>query len=184
MTGSMTPGYVLASSCIDRDDTEMTSRTRERVQQANVLLMLLKIREAFLQSFRPILAHFGLTEQQWRVLRILDEHGEMEQRELARRAQFLGPSLVGVLKRMEQLGMIRGASIDVDKRRRLISLTSKGKSLSDRARPLIKRQYRLIARHVGAAELSRLSSLLHEIDRKLHEPIPTISFGSDDRFEI
>ncbi len=143
--------------------------------------MLLEVREAFLQSFRPILAHFGLTEQQWRVLRILAEHGKMEQRELAKRGQFLGPSLVGVLKRMQQQGVIRAASSDVDRRRRLISLTPKGRSLSNRARPLIERQYGLIARHVGSAELDRLGAILREIDGKLDRPIPTISFGSGDR---
>lgn len=161
----------------------MPSETQNRSQHANIILMLMEVREAFLQSFRPILAHFGLTEQQWRVLRILAEHGKMEQHELAKRGHFLGPSLVGVLKRMEQLGVVRAASSDVDRRRRLISLSPKGRALSDTARPLIEQQYGLIARHVGKAELKRLSTILQEIDRKIHKPIPTISFGADERSE-
>lgn len=143
---------------------------------ANVLLMLLRVREALLQSFRPILMHLQLTEQQWRVLRILGERGETEQRTIATTGQFLGPSLVGVLRRMEQSDLVTGSSDERDRRRRLVALTPKGKALYQTAKPLIESQYELLAEHVGAPELQELGQLLRHLEKKLRKPVPTLEF--------
>jgi len=37
-----------------------------KIVYRNLPLLLLKARESFLSHFRPILAHYGVTEQQWR----------------------------------------------------------------------------------------------------------------------
>ena len=46
-------------------------------------MVLLLAREAVMERFRPMLRDFGVTEQQWRVLRYLDEVGSMDLVELA-----------------------------------------------------------------------------------------------------
>ena len=38
-------------------------------------IMLLRAREAVMKRFRPMLKAHGLSEQQWRVLRVLNETG-------------------------------------------------------------------------------------------------------------
>jgi homoprotocatechuate degradation regulator HpaR len=142
----------------------------------NVLLLLLRVREALLQSFRPILAHFGLTEQQWRVLRILMEAGApLEPHEIARVGQFLGPSLVGVFRRMERAGIIAKTPSASDRRRLFVSLTPQGEALCAAARPLIDAQYRLIADRLGAGDAAELTRLLGRIDRALlADPLPHV----------
>ncbi len=55
---------------------------------------------------RPSLREHGLSDQQWRVLRVLGEHGAVETGRVAREAFILGPSLTGVLARMERDGLI------------------------------------------------------------------------------
>ena len=44
--------------------------------------LFLRAREELLCHFRPIISHFGLTEQQWRILRALSEHEQLEPREI------------------------------------------------------------------------------------------------------
>ena len=57
-------------------------------------MALLVAREATMQRFRPMLAEFGLTEQQWRVLRALASAEEpLEVTQVAERTELLPPSV-------------------------------------------------------------------------------------------
>jgi len=63
----------------------------------NLPRLLLQAREAVMAHTRPSLREHGLSDQQWRVLRVLGEHGMVETGRVAREAFILGPSLTGVL---------------------------------------------------------------------------------------
>ena len=71
-----------------RDPALGTTRT-------SLPIMLLRAREAVMARFRPMLHEIGVTEQQWRVLRVLDEGGELDVSTVAHRAAILPPSLTG-----------------------------------------------------------------------------------------
>jgi hypothetical protein len=47
-------------------------------------MALLRARETAMSFFRPMLHGHGLTEQQWRVIRVLQEYGDLEFHELSR----------------------------------------------------------------------------------------------------
>ena len=70
-----------------------------RISYRNLPQLFLKAREELLGHFRPIINHFGLTEQQWRILRTLSEHEQLEPREICEICHILSPSLAGVLAR-------------------------------------------------------------------------------------
>jgi hypothetical protein len=70
----------------------------------NLPRLLLQARESVMAHTRPSLREHGLSDQQWRVLRVLGEHGTVETGRVAREAYILGPSLTGVLARMERDG--------------------------------------------------------------------------------
>ena len=57
----------------------------------NLAMLLLEARETLMGLFRPILKEFALTEQQWRIIRVLD--GEpaqaLEAGQIARRCCIL-----------------------------------------------------------------------------------------------
>ena len=53
-------------------------------------MVLLLAREAVMERFRPMLRDFGVTEQQWRVLRSLEEVGVMDLGDLADSCRLLG----------------------------------------------------------------------------------------------
>ena len=78
---------------------------------------LLKAREAAMARFRPMLREFGLTEQQWRVIRVLAEYGRIDASELARRSMLLAPSLTRILQFLESQGLVRRLADKGDQRR-------------------------------------------------------------------
>ncbi len=131
----------------------------------NLPLLFLHAREAAMSHFRPILKHFGLTDQQWRILRALSESGEeMEPGRIAEECKIQKPSLTGILSRMVDLKWIDRHASTVDQRRQLISLTVKGRALVDRMAPFVDRQYRLIEDSVG---IDALNAIYRSLDDAL-----------------
>src|SRR5947207_14881770 len=74
---------------------------------------LLRAREAVMDRLRPVLRACDLTEQQWRVLRVLSVGGEIEVMRLAREALVRPPSLSRILRDLIERELIaRRASDD------------------------------------------------------------------------
>lgn len=113
-----------------------------------------------MRYFRPHLKKYGLTEQQWRVIRALDEHGDMEAGKLAEFSSILGPSLSGVLDRMERDGLIARFRVSTDQRKVFVELTEKSRELVDAMQKSIDRQYKALEKMVGQESLISLYSLL------------------------
>ena len=131
-----------------------------RITHRNLPQLFLKARDALMAHFRPVLNHFGVTEQQWRILRALDEHGQLEPRELCELCQILSPSMAGVLARMEELGLVERQRVAADARRVQVRLGEKGDRLIDEIAPLIERQYRLMEETWGKEVVDDLTDAL------------------------
>ncbi len=78
---------------------------------------------------RKMLADVGVTEQQWRVLRVLDEEGPQEPTHLADRACLLLPSLTRILQKLEAKGLILRETHPGDKRRQIVDISANGKQI-------------------------------------------------------
>ncbi|HXE47490.1 MAG TPA: homoprotocatechuate degradation operon regulator HpaR, partial [Ramlibacter sp.] len=98
----------------------------------NLPRLLLQARESVMAHARPSLRVHGLSDQQWRVLRVLGEHGALETGRVAREAYLLGPSLTGVLMRMERDGLVRRERDPADQRRTVVEATAKGLKLVEK----------------------------------------------------
>ncbi len=133
-----------------------------KLQQANLPLLLLRGRERLLSYFRPILNAHGLTEQQWRILRVLLE-GALEPRQICEVCCLASPSLVGVLTRMEQLGLIHRSPVARDQRRVLISPSPRARRLAAAIIPEIEGAYRDLEARVGKPLLRQLDGMLEEL---------------------
>ena len=130
----------------------------------NLPLLLLKAREALMQHHRPALRAHGLSDPQWRVLRVLREHEQgLKTGLLAERAFILGPSLTGMLGRMERDGWVTRQRSPEDARRSLVLATREGLALADGLSGAIEAQYDDLAAHVGPAHLAQLYALLDEL---------------------
>src|SRR5690349_2447555 len=112
---------------------------------------------------RPSLREHGLSDQQWRVLRVLGEHGTLETGSVAREAYILGPSLTGVLARMERDGLVRRERDPADQRRTVVEATTKGLRMVDRLSTTVEGHYRWLEQSLGKQKLAQLYALLDEL---------------------
>lgn len=127
----------------------------------NLALLLLQARERVMGNFRRILNHYGLTEQQWRVIRaISDFNAAMEQWQICETCQILSPSLAGVLVRMEDMQLVERSRVDTDQRRILVALTAKSRGLIKDIAPLIEQQYAKLEAGIGVETVGNLYSAL------------------------
>jgi len=134
-----------------------------RFNHRNLPRLLLQAREAVMTHARPGLREHGLSDQQWRVLRVLGEHGVVETGRVAREAFILGPSLTGVLTRMERDGLVSRARDPDDQRRTVVEATSKGRQLVKKLSHGIEAHYAWLEKSFGKQKLAQLYELLDEM---------------------
>ncbi|KAF1068697.1 MAG: Organic hydroperoxide resistance transcriptional regulator [Pseudomonas citronellolis] len=130
--------------------------------RVSLTLSLLQAREAAMSFFRPMLNQHGLTEQQWRVIRILRQHGELESFRLAELACILKPSMTGVLSRLERDGIVSRRKPPHDQRRVYINLTEQGQQCFVSMSEGMEANYRRIQERFGEDKLQQLLALLNE----------------------
>lgn len=129
-------------------------------QHRNLPRLLLQAREAVMAHTRPALRRHALSDQQWRVLRVLGEHGTVETGRVGREAFIPGPSLTGVLRRMERDGLILRERDPQDQRRSVIRATAPAQRLTRRLAATIEGHYRHMEQALGGTRLARLYALL------------------------
>ncbi|MEO3992237.1 homoprotocatechuate degradation operon regulator HpaR [Pseudocitrobacter cyperus] len=128
----------------------------------SLTIALLQAREAAMSYFRPIIKQHNLTEQQWRIVRILAENPSMDFHDLAFRACILRPSLTGILTRMERDGLVLRLKPVNDQRKLFVSLTKEGQALYLRAQAQVEEAYRLIESEFTPEKMQQLTALLGE----------------------
>ncbi|OUS29553.1 homoprotocatechuate degradation operon regulator, HpaR ['Osedax' symbiont bacterium Rs2_46_30_T18] len=146
----------------------------QHISQRNLPLLLIKARETIISQFRPILKHFGLTEQQWRVLRVLFEEGTAEPCYLCECCEILSPSMTGILKRLGEMGLISREPLQGDKRRVLISLTAKSEELSREIIPLVQQQYHLIEQAWGPELIAKIYADIESLIELSHVQVKPV----------
>ncbi len=145
------------------------------IQYRNLPLLLLQAREVVLGHFRPLLAQFGLTEQQWRVIRVLHEVHELEPREICEKCQILSSSLAGVLARMEDTDLVTRSRMRDDQRRVIVRLTPKSRKLFMKLRPLVARQYKLIEQTYGPELIRDLYAVTDRLLAAADKNVPSVA---------
>ena len=143
------------------------TRLRLRHFSKSLPMSLLRARESVMRHFRKSLREFGVTEQQWRVLRGLSTKPQMEVAELARATFLLGPSLSRILVDLDQRGLILREPDPADLRRWMISLSPSGTELIDTVTPVSEAIYREISQRFGEDKLGQLQDLLAELEEAM-----------------
>src|ERR1035437_7820715 len=145
-----------------------------KIAYRNLPQLFLMAREKLLRHFRPIISHFGLTEQQWRILRMLSEMKQLEPREISKLCHILNPSLSGVLSRMEEMGLVSRNRVPKDERRVIVQLTPKSEQLVSELSPLIVTQYKLLEEAFGSASLKQLYEVMDQVIGMDLGPMPCV----------
>jgi homoprotocatechuate degradation regulator HpaR len=129
-----------------------------------------------MRYFRPHLRKLNLTEQQWRVLRVLNENGPMDAGRLAIDTVLLPPSISRIVRDLVRKGLLMRRGLRDDKRRVTLSITPAGVMVLRRGARDSARAYAIIARRFGPAELAILLAMLGRLEDCL-EPGPTCTVG-------
>lgn len=130
------------------------------LRHRNLPQLLLRSREALMTHFRPMLAEFGLTEQQWRIVREIFEQGPLEPRQLCEACSISSPSIVGVLARMEETGLVARERMAHDQRRVRVSLTARGQRTARKLLPLIEKRYEQLEKSLGLRSMQEVYDAL------------------------
>jgi homoprotocatechuate degradation regulator HpaR len=126
-------------------------------------LALLRAREAVMSPIRVVLKAHDMTEQQWRVLRVLHENGLMDAKELAKSACVLAPSLTRIIKYLEQQKMLTRSVDGRDGRRVLLDILPLGSEFIESVTPEIQVIYQALSDKYGAQKMNDLLDLLHDL---------------------
>ena len=129
--------------------------------QRTLPIALLRAREAVMEYFRPLLAKHDVTEQQWRVMRVLDEAGTVDASFLARQACILAPSLSRIMRTLEARGFVEISRDTADGRRALVCLSQEGSQFIRKLAPESADIYQEIESKIG---YERIGTLLDEIE--------------------
>ncbi|WP_285111103.1 homoprotocatechuate degradation operon regulator HpaR [Leclercia adecarboxylata] len=128
----------------------------------SLTIALLQARETAMIFFRPIIKQHNLTEQQWRIVRVLAEHPSMDFHDLAFRTCILRPSLTGILTRMERDGLVLRLKPLNDQRKLYVSLTQTGQKLYENAQAQVEEVYRQLEAQYSPEKMQQLTALLRE----------------------
>ena len=150
----------------------MSSKSAQ-LHHRNLPMLMLRARERVISHFRPLLKAHGITEQQWRVVRALLDVAALEPRDIGELCSISSPSLVGVLTRMQQLGLVTRRRVEHDQRRVHVALTPKARALAARMAPHIEATYRHIESTAGAQFVAQLHQALDQLLGTL-EPAPDL----------
>ena len=140
-------------------------------------MMLYRALDAVMPRFRKIFNEFGLTEQQWRVLRVLWEHQDIAFHELAEATLIPAPSLVGVIDRLGNSGLVERRRSESDRRKVSVLATRKGKALESKVRPRVEEAYAALR---GAISKKEWDQLIDGLDRLASLEPGEIHHGRDN----
>lgn len=131
-------------------------------------MMLYRTLDAVMPRFRQIFSEFGLTEQQWRVLRVLWQHEQIAFRELSDLTLIPAPSLVGVVDRLTRSELVGRRRSDSDRRNVFVHATDKGMALESKVRPRVDEAYEELRASIDDRTWKALIDGLEKISSTVH----------------
>ena len=130
--------------------------TEPRSMSRTLPYALLRAREGTMALFRPMLAKHGLSEQYWRVIRILHEFGELDIGQLSQHSLILSPSLSRMVKAMQTRKLIVISNGKLDQRRTMLRNSAKAEHLMHKVTADADLIYEQIERDFTAEDMERL----------------------------
>ena len=126
-------------------------------------MMLYRALDAVMPRFRTIFNEFDLTEQQWRVLRVLADVNEIALKDLAELTLIQAPSLVGVVDRLQSAGLVDRRRSKDDRRVVFVVSTPAGGKVLAQLLPRVANAYADLKQSVDAAAWVQLTTALEKI---------------------
>lgn len=138
------------------------------VPEQEALLNLLRTADQLQIRFARLFRRFGLTPQQYNILRILRGEGKpLPILEIASRMITVVPGITGLIDRLEAAGLVHRKRCEEDRRVVYACITERATALlADIDRPLIELHKELLG-HMDRADLEQMSRLLEKARESL-----------------
>ncbi len=132
----------------------------------NSLPMILnRTLDSIMPPYRELFARHDLTEQQWRIMRVLWTDGKVTSIELSRRTLLAPASLVGILDRLEKKGLINRVRSTTDRRAVHVLASARGRELEAVVTPEVLAIQTRIRASVSDDEWQSMQATLEKISR-------------------
>ncbi|CAK8989020.1 homoprotocatechuate degradation operon regulator HpaR [Roseibium sp. MMSF_3544] len=111
------------------DDKEPVGGRALPSTRRSIPIALIRAREKVMAPIREMLAETGITEQQWRILRVLEEFGPQDASSLADRACLLLPSQTRIVQTLLEKGLVTRQADEKDRRKQTVAITEAGRAI-------------------------------------------------------
>ncbi|MFC3118522.1 homoprotocatechuate degradation operon regulator HpaR [Jhaorihella thermophila] len=128
-------------------------------------IALLRARERVMGPIRGMLSKAGITEQQWRVLRVLEEEGPLDPTRIAELACLLLPSLTRILQKLDDKGLIHRRPDPEDRRKQIVQISPAGRELITANLPTAIKLNDRVREQLGPEKYETLLDLLNDLHR-------------------
>ncbi len=135
----------------------------ENVSDIEMSLALIRAKDVVGAPLREALAGSGISEAQWRVLRLLDVLGPQTARDIAANAEVLPPSFTRISASLIEAGLVIRARNNKDQRSKYFAISAIGRDLLARHLATIDTAIAKQRAKLGEAEYQRLLSLLEKL---------------------
>ena len=143
--------------------SKSADQSRMRPTDRSLPIALLRAREVIMEPIRDMLSRSGLSEQKWRVLRVIEEDGPLQQTEIAERACLLLSSLTRLLGALEQDGFLERRVDETDRRVSVVSITDQGRELIALHQEQSKKIFAEFRAELGSDKMELLLDLLDDV---------------------
>lgn len=153
----------------DMSQTSKSKYSNMPFSRRSLAIACIRGREAVVSRFKDLLLSVDLTEQQWRVMRIVYDEAPISGSVLSQLSCIHKASMSRIFLALEKRKLIQRVSSDVDGRLFIIKLTARGKKFMDITMPKADEIYHSIIQDFGEdkyLELMELLGSLSEINSK------------------
>ena len=147
------------------DESDTADSPKLPSTKRSVPIALIRAREKVMGPIREMLSDSGITEQQWRILRVLDEFGAQDASTLADRACLLLPSQTRIVQTLLEKGLVSRQPDAKDRRKQTVAITPAGRDIIherlDEAEAIASR----IEEVIGKKRLNQLLDILEDFQK-------------------
>lgn len=147
------------------DESDTADSPKLPSTKRSVPIALIRAREKVMGPIREMLSDSGITEQQWRILRVLDEFGAQDASTLADRACLLLPSQTRIVQTLLEKGLVSRQPDAKDRRKQTVAITPAGRDIIhvrlDEAEAIASR----IEDVIGKKKLNQLLDILEDFQK-------------------
>lgn len=126
-------------------------------------MLLIRAREAVMQRFRPHLRRYDITEQQWRILRVLAEQKRADMLDLSLKCCIQPPSLSRTIPLLASRGLVCRRPDAADQRRIVVELTPEGRALFRKMARESSQIAATLEDEIGVARLNEIYRILADL---------------------